>query len=298
MIRRMLAAWWTACADRRRAAGRYDRTLRLWRWRAWCLAPGARNQLRLARSWHDAGLALPGRWRRALESLARSGRPAHAREARRMLGSLGGDAAQPMAARRQAFADWLAARLAAGPAARVCVVGNAEPVPGEPSGDWIDRQAVVIRFNRWGRGDQRGRRTDVWVLAPDLASAAGTAPPAGLGWAVVSGADPAGRLPDWPGLTPCLDQGVPVLTVPLPVWGGLVDELHAPPSAGLLLLAWLRALPGVPPQSVVTVGIGGDGHVRGAVHWRGRRHRWEAERGLLARWRAAGFTRPGDGGAA
>ncbi|MEZ0203426.1 hypothetical protein [Ideonella sp.] len=222
--------------------------------------------------------------------------PAAALRARELLSADVGPVQQAMAARRQAFAGWLAGRRAAG---GVCVVGNAAGLRGSALGERIDAHAAVLRFNRWQPTAVDGTAVSsvdvglawqVWVLAPDLQQA----PPAGLEWALFSGPDPCAALPRWRQARALEQQAVPVLTVPLAVWRALVRELQAPPSAGVLMLAWLHQL-GAGWQGLSTAGIGWGatplgGHHLLAGHAAGRRHRWDAERALLQRWRAEGLS--------
>ncbi|MBQ0959953.1 glycosyltransferase family 29 protein [Ideonella sp. 4Y11] len=192
---------------------------------------------------------------------------------------------------RAAFLAWVQAQRAGGHA----LVGNAATLAGRRLGAQIDASAAVWRFNHWqGAGAHAldvGGRCDVWVLAPDVQDAP---LPAGLRWAVVSGPDPRFRLTRWPLAERLRQAGVPVLTVPLPVWRSAVQSLQAPPSAGLLMLAWLGSLPGG-WQGVSALGIGEGVAAGGRYHLAqpaarpGRRHDWSAEAALVARWRAQGL---------
>ncbi len=318
-------AWpWRWLAARRRAAGRYDReTLRL-RWRA-ALVGGPAEALALARCRHDLGLPSGGHERRALRA-ALPRLSAHARgQAIALLARGGPDALaglpaawleaaaarwpgvaevlgrpHPLAdtARRQAFVDWVRARAAAG---GHLVVGNAGVLAGRGLGPRIDAAAVVWRFNRWQGGaaspTDQGRRCEVWVVSPDVHDAT---PPPGLRWAVVSGADPRFTVGDWRLAERLAAQGVAVLTVPLPVWRRCVRHLAAPPSAGVLVLAWLAGLaadPDDPWRGVSSVGVAEPALPGSAYHLArtgarpGRRHDWPAERAWVDRWRAAGLGR-------
>lgn len=284
----------TLWADWRRRQGDYGRGLRGLRWRAWRDQPDALRLQRLAQCWQDHGRPLPGRWRRALEVAARAARPAGdplrlARWLEDPRGAQGG----AMQAARSDFVAWLRGRAAAGP---VCVVGNAGSLLTRAWGACIDAQAVVIRFNRWQPPGQDatqalGHRLDVWVAAPDCRAVPAQTP----AWAVITGADPSAAMADWPTVRALRARGVPVLTVPLDIWRALVERLEAPPSAGVLLLAWLISL-GLAPAGLCVTGIAepttGRTHVLGRWHRRGRRHAWERECQLVAQWRAAGLLRP------
>jgi hypothetical protein len=116
-----------------------------------------------------------------------------------------------------------------------------------------------------------------------------------LAWAIVSGPDPEAMMGGWPAVRRLELVGVPTLTVPLSVWRELVTALQAPPSAGLLVLAWLRSL-GRQWDGLSVAGIAwapaadGRHHVLATRRSVGRRHRWAAERALVDRWRAEGLT--------
>lgn len=292
-------------AARRRAAGRYDRATLA------ALAAAARRggaaalcQWLLFR--RDLGRPLPRRWVVPLQAaLPRLG--AHWR--RRALGliaevapqRLGPDDWAPLpglgeveqSAQRQAFAAWLAQRRADG----VCVVGNAAGLAGQGLGPQIDAQGVVWRFNRWPRDRVAdiGGRCDVWAVSPDLDV---PLPPALPAWVLLSGPDPRWQLGRWPLGERLAAAGVPVVCVPLPVWRRLVARLGAPPSAGLLSLAWLQALAGheAPWQGFSAPGIGSGHSADGRYHLGdaraapGRRHQWAREAALVAEWRSQGLA--------
>lgn len=200
----------------------------------------------------------------------------------------------PLAAIDRGQDEWRAGFAASLHAARsICVVGNSGALIGAGLGEVIDQHELVVRFNVF-RGPQTdvrdsGHRLDAWVASPNLA----TAPPADARWVIVSGPDVRYRLQNWDWLRPVLDQGRPVLTIPLEVWRQLVSQLAAPPSAGLLFLAWLRGLRGE-WRGISAVGFGGAG--AGPYHHAVRRqpaasrHHWEAERLVLQRWMAEGLA--------
>lgn len=314
------AAWQGWWGRHRRARGCYDRsTLALFQ-RASLRAPADVAALcRWALFRRDLGRPLPLRWVARLRAGLALLPPALRRRALGLLAerrpsSLHGlppdwldDAAsaQPgvreltggtgpladMGARRAAFADWLAQRIAVG---GLCVVGNAAGLAGRGLGAAIDAHAAVLRFNRWqGKGAAEadvGRRIDVWMVSPDLDEPV----PPGLSWAIVSGPDPRFIQRRWTQAERLEAAGVPVLTVPLPVWRELVAVLQAPPSAGLLALAWVAAVaPAWRGVSVAGVGWGRDAQGRHHLVDRatqvGGRHRWGAEADCVARWRSSGL---------
>lgn len=312
-----LAGW----AAWRRRQGAYDTTSLALRFAAWRRAP--LNPLRLCQlAWcrRDLGRPLPRRWvaplqtglpqlplvwrRRAIGLLAEASptvlpavppawlADAAARQPGVALASGCPGPLASAASAREAFAAWLQARSQDG---GVCVVGNAAGLAGRDLGPRIDAHAAVLRFNRWqGPGVRRediGERIDVWVVAPDLPP---QPVPAGLRWAIVSGPDPRYLVRQWALAEQLAAAGVQVLTVPLPIWRGLVQQLQAPPSAGVLVLAWLMALLGG-TSGLAAAGVGwgraadGRHHVLTGNRGIGRRHRWAAEADCVARWRRAGL---------
>lgn len=196
---------------------------------------------------------------------------------------------------RHAFAGWLATVRGS-----LCVVGNAGSLTGSGLGARIDAHRAVARFNRYRSTPHRhadvGARLDIWMCSPEFA---GTELPARCpaDWLVLSGCDIRYQLYHWQRLLPLLASGCRVLTVPGHVWAALVRELHAPPSAGVLLLAWLIELLGAPAGIAVT-GFQSDRQPadasRGYHHAvpgqrAGARHNWPAELRLLQQWRKHGL---------
>ncbi|RLJ21403.1 hypothetical protein DJ030_04605 [bacterium endosymbiont of Escarpia laminata] len=189
----------------------------------------------------------------------------------------------------------------------ICVFGNAATVANSAIGHSIDTYSVVFRFNRFSTetGSERsdgkptlqlqeiGRRLDVWVCAPNLQA---PYPPVvdTVEWVVIVGPDVRYHLADWGNIVSLLDADKKVLTVPLSIWRILVRELKAPPSAGVLCLAWLIEMLGAPE------GLKAAGFQRQSVpgmryhyalhrHKPSRRHNWEGERALLRHWEVQGL---------
>ena len=217
--------------------------------------------------------------------------------------------ADSLARMHLAQADWLAAFAAFLRQHKdsICVVGNAGSLDGAGLGGIIDGHQVVVRFNHYSAGNQAGgapfdyRRppqhdiggnTQVWVRAPNLTP---PYPPLGtqLRWVLITGPDVRYQLSSWQEIVPLLHRGCRVLTVPLVVWRALVRELRAPPSAGLLVLAWImRILNG--PEGLAAAGFqrrptAERYHYALHGHKPAQRHNWQAERALLCRWQAAGL---------
>lgn len=191
---------------------------------------------------------------------------------------------------RDDFALLLRQRVAAG----ICLVGNAGSLIGAGLGNKIDHHGLVVRFNRYcgphSEEADLGRRMDLWVGAPGYSGDS----PAGVDWVVSTGPDMLFRRQNWTPFETRLKHDLPVLTVPLPIWRDLVTECCAPPSAGILMLSWIRVLLGS-WQGVSTVGIGlppsGGTPYHHVVTKQlpYARHNWEMECALLSRWRSEGL---------
>jgi hypothetical protein len=161
-------------------------------------------------------------------------------------------------------------------------------------GRWFDAHDLVVRFNRFLGPDAAerdlGSKTSLQVVAPgNPGSLVHDAP-----WLALSGPDMLFRLRDWTFLRSRLEAGGPVLTFPLPVWRALVKRLHAPPSAGLLTLAWMRAVRGG-WQGIAGAGFGSPPRAGVPYHHAfprqrpSTRHNWPEEREILRAWRAEGL---------
>ena len=325
-VRATYLAWQAA---RLRRLGNYDRKMLAAASAAWQLAPSAERLLSYALLRRDMGLPLPSRWvkqvsaglgrlrsarrRLALGLLAEHGvhtldglPKAWLQDASNYLPALaeyGADTLQqPLRQRlhakqtewRQQFAVWLAERSRTGP---ICVVGNAATLHGSGLESAIESCSVVVRFNRCGvEADfaaDVGRRTDVWVVSPAYRGPI----PAGVRWVLVTGPDMRYRLQDWRMVMPLLAADSPVLTFPLDIWRQLVSSLQAPPSAGMLTLAWLSELLPDAWSSLRVAGIGTGLNVAGRYHRTDKqqsaasRHNWIAEQSLIADWTRCGLVR-------
>jgi len=287
-------------ARRRRAKGFYDcRTLALFR-RAWLRSRSPAALMEYALFRRDLGFPLGARWVAPLrQSLPQLG-ARHRRLAIALLAEAGaclsnavvapGEIGAMQGDRGEAFAQLMRAGAVAG----ICVVGNAATLVGSQLGTTIDRHGLVVRFNRFRGPDSDpvdiGTRIDVWVVAPGFEGA----PPAGVRWIVVSGPEMRFRRHNWDSLRPALDAGAAVLTVPLAPWRRLVKALQAPPSAGLLFLAWLHSMLGS-WEGVRAVGFGIGAPSGNAYHHADPRHKavgrhhWAGERLVLQSWQDEGL---------
>ncbi|MEW5789212.1 MAG: glycosyltransferase family 29 protein [Pseudomonadota bacterium] len=176
-------------------------------------------------------------------------------------------------------------------ASRICVVGNAASMNGCGLGAAIDAHDCVVRFNQFlgphTRAEDVGTRTHVWVRMPGVPRPGVPMPE---DWVVLSGPDVRFRSSNWQAMAPVIAAGLPILTVPLACWREVVAQLGAPPSAGVLFLAWLRSLRA---QGLAGVGLTGfSRRVREGEAYHhavpgkqpGLRHEWIGERALLADW--------------
>lgn len=189
------------------------------------------------------------------------------------------------------------ARFIHNKAGDICVVGNAPLAKEYDRGAVVDSFGCVVRFNHYATTESDaanlGERLDVWMVAPGIE---GPYPQGSrdTDWVIVSGSDSLFRLDDWEPTLPLVADGKPVLSVPLTVWRSLVRVLEAPPSAGVLCLAWLIEILG-DPAMVSALGFQldstGDLNSRNMRRrtWSGRRHNWVAERKLLMQWQGEGL---------
>ena len=160
------------------------------------------------------------------------------------------------------------------------------------TGDYAGGLSMLAAIRATGSPDI-GDRIDVWVRAPDLSGFAPSPPP----WVILGGPDPLFQLSEWDAISSLHAQGAKVLTVPLATWQRAVETLGAPPSAGVMLLAWIgEILGGHDDVSAAGFQVRADDVEPGAYHQALRkhiassRHRWPVERRLLARWQAQGLT--------
>ncbi len=175
----------------------------------------------------------------------------------------------------------------------ICIVGNSAILNNAMLGNKIDQQGLVIRFNRcWNedKGTQyTGKELDIWVSAPDYRGKTQSS----ARWMIVSGPDMLYREAGWNRFKEYIDSGGYVVTVPLDIWKKLVFKLHAPPSAGVLVLYWLREIfgnwDGISAAGFdLTVPTGIYHHVD-VKHPPGKRHNWEKEKALLWQWKEEGL---------
>ncbi len=314
-------------ARRRRAQGFYDgRTLALYA-AVWRRRRSASALLEYALFRRDLGNPLPKRWQTALAAALNRLRPASRRLALALLaesapatlstiseqvlavgashmaplacywqqhGGAGPDWLARLHEQQQAWRDSFAHQLRQSAQGGICLVGNSGSLRGAGQGNYIDSHDLVVRFNLCSgpqsEASDLGEKLDIWVGAPGFSGQ----PPHEVVWAISTGPDMRFRRQNWTPFKDRLLRDLPVLTVPLPIWRELVAECCAPPSAGILVLAWIRNLLGS-WDGVSTVGIGIPPSSRTPYHHVVTkqlpfgRHDWERERALLSRWRGEGL---------
>ncbi len=177
----------------------------------------------------------------------------------------------------------------------ICVVGNAAKLKDAGMGARIDGFDKVVRFNRCfldsGPNEDTGARLDIWVCAPDYhRDRQHTA-----AYTVVSGAGRLALSDELEKYKSCVVNGAKVVGVPLSVWKGLVKQLQAPPSAGLLILGWFEAILGNLNNVAVvgfdrTVQLDSNYYYASSRHKASTRHNWAAEKRLLRIWEQKGLT--------
>lgn len=179
----------------------------------------------------------------------------------------------------------------------ICVVGNAGSIIGSGHGKQIDSHEVVVRFNCYSsdfsNSGDIGEKVTVWCCAPNCTQLF-LDKDSKLDWSVLSGPDVRYQMTEWQYVALFVQQGGRVLTAPLPIWRGLVRLLHAPPSAGVLLLAWIIEIRGNAEGLVVTGFDSGIStkqyHQALPGHKAAQRHNWQGESGILRKWQKQGLV--------
>jgi hypothetical protein len=172
----------------------------------------------------------------------------------------------------------------------VCLVGNSPCETGTGNGAIIDEMDFVIRFNRFANTESEfadyGRKRDVWVRMPrnfqipnelSLNSCL----------TVISGIDPISRFSDSQFiLSYLMKENENITVIPPGIYREVATKIGASPSAGLMLLYWVRALIG-PLRREQAFGFNLTDQPKGRDFQRGSsmvnvsRHNWEKERLLF-----------------
>jgi len=177
----------------------------------------------------------------------------------------------------------------------IAIVGNSAQLKESGLGSSIDQHDIIVRFNifptKFTEHKHCGEKIDIWVQTPDLKLPADF-PKQYIKWIVLTGPDVRFTLSNWNSLLPHLKQGTKVLTVPLETWKNLVSVLQAPPSAGVLLIAWLSEL--INHQRLSIIGFQTSPIVQSSYHFNKKhkassRHNWKKEAQLLKKLRMEGL---------
>ena len=168
---------------------------------------------------------------------------------------------------------------------KICIVGNAASIKNKKLGHEIDNFDIVIRFNNCCQDENKndlGKKRDIWVSAPDIKSVIQTK------WIIVSGPNMIYRGANWHRFFKLDLNKNKIMSVPLDVWKEMVSLLNAPPSAGILLLYWIKTIKkGFHDISIVGFDLKFNTmqyHYSDANHKPGKRHNWVKEKELLKIW--------------
>lgn len=174
---------------------------------------------------------------------------------------------------------------------KICIMGNSGVLRQLKLSKQLIDFEYTVRFNNFSSKVQMSEKLNVWVLTPSF-SVDGSVKP---NWVFLSGPELQNRLVNWDKLMPLIDQGVPIITLPLEVWRSLVKILKAPPSAGVAFLAFLHHMLGS-WQGIHVAGFSGLSslkdtyHISDPKHKPSKRHNWEGEAALLRKWQSEGLT--------
>ncbi len=165
----------------------------------------------------------------------------------------------------------------------IAIVGNSPSLIGKRLGKEIDKHDIVIRFNQCFSehtlNKDIGSKLSLWVIAPDFRGDY-QAPELAT---IIAGPAMLWKLQYWDYIKGC---DLPVTDLPISVWRDTVSELNAPPSAGLLVLSWLKQQALVGNCSLFGFGFSGSGQYHQALptHTPSERHDWGKERQIIEQW--------------
>ncbi|WP_022950576.1 glycosyltransferase family 29 protein [Leucothrix mucor] len=167
----------------------------------------------------------------------------------------------------------------------VAVVGNSACLRNSNLGKKIDQQDIVCRFNRYPRhashAPDTGQRIDIWITSPEVLNEQLVLPES-VRWIIISGGDVRFTLRNWSGCHDYLKQQKRIITIPIKCWSNLVQQLKAPPSAGLLWTNYLISL-GLPGKNIQLYGFGKNNtrskqyHIISPQYKASKRHAWQDE---------------------
>ncbi|WP_317498004.1 glycosyltransferase family 29 protein [Idiomarina sp. Sol25] len=166
--------------------------------------------------------------------------------------------------------------------ANVLVVGNSPNLAGQAQGAQIDTNDIVVRFNQYAsehtKKEDTGTKLDVWVMAPGYQGPV----PEQAEFVIVTGPNMLWWQQNWHTLQ---SHSGKVIGVPLDYWKHCVELLSAPPSAGFLVVQFLKQLP-TKQLSITGFGVqeGSPYHHAIKGHQAVSRHNWSAESKIMTEW--------------
>ncbi len=197
--------------------------------------------------------------------------------------------ARGLLARSISIDDLLKGQLKLNGNTRVALVGNGPSIGGQASGAAIDANDIVVRFNNHGINTDYdpdiGADTHLWVVSPSFNLSTQTAIASRC---AVTGADPWTRASGyWERVS--LQAVTHIATFDIRRWHALVEQLSAPPSAGLLMIDAIRQA-GVGSENLTAYGFtrlenldDADNHLYDDAE-RSDRHNWDKEAKLYRDW--------------
>ncbi|MAS88106.1 MAG: hypothetical protein CMH30_09060 [Micavibrio sp.] len=130
--------------------------------------------------------------------------------------------------------------------ASIAIVGNSPIGIGSGKGDEIDSHDIVIRFNNYSIEHEYtkdyGKKTNIWVRAGKYMDI-WRRPMSNYDLIVFSGPDKRYHSTGLD-IIEAVEAGVPTACIPARIYSELAVALDYPPSAGLLILYWLRKIRG------------------------------------------------------
>ena len=168
---------------------------------------------------------------------------------------------------------------------KVCIVGNAPLNKNMDFTKAIETYEIVIRFNNCCSNmndTNRGKKVDIWMSAPDIKTSISAL------WNIVSGPNMIYKNANWKRFENTLENGGRILSTPLHIWKDMVQQLQAPPSAGILMIYWTHVIQNS-FENITIVGFDIDNenkryHHSDMNHQASSRHSWEKERELIKKW--------------
>ena len=186
----------------------------------------------------------------------------------------------------------------------VLAVGNASTSNDPNINSIVNNAKVIIRFNHYKASlgtdlcDDSNRedcKVNIWVQSSDFKVKNNNIKEENPLWVVISGPDIIFQLKNWDHIESLLQEKHKVITPPLYIWRELVHKLEAPPSSGILMLAWLKdILGGV--SDINAIGFQNKAlknqpyHRLLSKHKANSRHNWDNEKLLLNEWESEGLN--------